>query len=226
MPSRGIITYALLDTQSDTTFILDDTSASLPLPCEPIRLSLSTITSQQTVIESPAALMFTAGYLMKELVIYLEEGVNGYLCACPCAEGVEVQHIYHDKGVNFYPLSHKELWRADGPSTRSRIIDNYQTLEEDNKGCLPGMEPDLVNYNSLPHGKPLSDGALQNASSSVFTTYAENSSKLSSLGSTQANESFNRIVASKAHKQQHYSVSGSLKYGIAASVAQKNEGNK
>ncbi|XP_063400480.1 uncharacterized protein LOC134685041 isoform X2 [Mytilus trossulus] len=81
-------------------------------------------------------------------------------------------------------------------------------------------------FNSLPHGKPLTDGALQNDLKSVFTKYAENSGKLSSLGSTQANESFNRIVASKAPKQQHYSSSGSLNYRIAACVAQKNEGNK
>ncbi|CAC5416723.1 unnamed protein product [Mytilus coruscus] len=51
-PSREILTYALLDTQSDTTFILDNTAASLHIPCEPIRLSLSTMTSQHTVIES------------------------------------------------------------------------------------------------------------------------------------------------------------------------------
>ncbi|XP_063397969.1 sentrin-specific protease 1-like isoform X1 [Mytilus trossulus] len=99
----------------------------------------------------PAALMFTAGYLRKELVIHNEEGVTDYLCACPCAEGVEVQHIYHDKGDNFYPLSHKDLWRADGPSTRSKIPDNYQTLEEDNKGCLPGMESDSVIFRRYGH---------------------------------------------------------------------------
>ncbi|CAC5408794.1 unnamed protein product [Mytilus coruscus] len=81
-------------------------------------------------------------------------------------------------------------------------------------------------FSSLPHGKPLSDGALQNALRNVFTTYAGNAGKLSSLGSTQPNESFNRIVASKAPKQQHYSSSGSLKFRIAACVAQKNEGNK
>ncbi|CAC5417983.1 unnamed protein product [Mytilus coruscus] len=81
-------------------------------------------------------------------------------------------------------------------------------------------------FSSLPHGKTLSDGALQNALRSVFTTYAGNAGKLSSLGSTQPNESFNRIVASKAPKQQHYSSSGSLKFRIAACVAQKNEGNK
>ncbi|XP_071123461.1 uncharacterized protein [Mytilus edulis] len=51
-PSREILTYSLLDTQSDTTFILDDTAASLHIPCEPIRLRLSTMTSQQTFIES------------------------------------------------------------------------------------------------------------------------------------------------------------------------------
>ncbi|XP_076101243.1 uncharacterized protein LOC143071047 [Mytilus galloprovincialis] len=110
----------------------------------------------------PAALMFTAGYLMKELVIYHEEGVNDYLCACPCAEGVEVQHIYHDKGDNLYPLSHKDLWRADGPSTRSKIVDNYQTLEEDNKGCLPGMESDSVIF--LRYGHEIWQGDLNRLS--------------------------------------------------------------
>ncbi|CAG2240319.1 unnamed protein product [Mytilus edulis] len=53
-PSREIITYAIIDTQSNTTFILDDTAASLhtSILCEHSRLSLSIMTSQQTVIES------------------------------------------------------------------------------------------------------------------------------------------------------------------------------
>ena len=51
-PSKEILTYALLDTQSDTTFILNDTASDLQLPCEPMKLSLSTMTSQHTKIDS------------------------------------------------------------------------------------------------------------------------------------------------------------------------------
>ena len=48
---------------------------------------------------------------------------------------------------------------------------------------------------------------------------------LSTLGSTQQNESFNRQMASKAPKSSHYSSSSSLKNRIAGSVFQKNEGH-
>ncbi|XP_063448242.1 uncharacterized protein LOC134727784 [Mytilus trossulus] len=99
-------------------------------------------------------------------------------------------------------------------------------------GSAKSMEADMVTEMVKDVGRKgvsvssIVDGALQNDLKSVFTKYAENSGKLSSLGSTQANESFNRIVASKAPKQHHYSSSGSLNYRIAACVAQKNEGNK
>ena len=49
--------------------------------------------------------------------------------------------------------------------------------------------------------------------------------KLLHLGSTQANENFNYMVAQKAPKAVHYSDSASLHYRIAASVANKNEGH-
>ena len=51
-PSCEILTYALLDTQSDTTFIHEDTATALHVQGQPIKLSLSTMTAQQTVIES------------------------------------------------------------------------------------------------------------------------------------------------------------------------------
>ncbi|KAK3086460.1 hypothetical protein FSP39_018746 [Pinctada imbricata] len=51
-PRNEILTYALLDTQSDTTFILRETASALDAKQEPVRLSLSTMTAQRTVIES------------------------------------------------------------------------------------------------------------------------------------------------------------------------------
>ena len=46
------MTYALLDTQSDTSFIHEDTAASLQVQGNPIKLSLSTMASEKTVIQS------------------------------------------------------------------------------------------------------------------------------------------------------------------------------
>ena len=81
-------------------------------------------------------------------------------------------------------------------------------------------------HNSLPFGKPLADKSLQLALEKVIGTYRKNAGKLASLGSTQSNESFNRIVASKAPKAGHFSGSANLNYRVAAGVAQKNEGHQ
>ncbi|XP_063407854.1 uncharacterized protein LOC134691329 [Mytilus trossulus] len=81
-------------------------------------------------------------------------------------------------------------------------------------------------FKSFPQGKPLSGSGLQKSLESVFEGYAKNSLKLSTVGSTQANESFNRMVSAKAPKHVHYSSSGNLNYRVAASVAQKNTGHR
>lgn len=80
-------------------------------------------------------------------------------------------------------------------------------------------------FRSLPYGKPLRSKKLQNALIEIFTAYKKQSGKLCSLGSTQANESLNKLIATKAPKSQHYSGSASLNFRVAASVAQKNAGN-
>ena len=51
-PRREVLTYALLDTQSDTTFIHAETAAALQVKGNPVRLSLSTMTSEKSVIDS------------------------------------------------------------------------------------------------------------------------------------------------------------------------------
>ena len=55
--------------------------------------------------------------------------------------------------------------------------------------------------------------------------YKTQSKKLSTNGITQANESFNKTVASKAPKTKFYSGSASLNRRVASAVAQKNEGH-
>ena len=49
-PDQEVLVYALLDTQSDSTIMLDDLRNSLKIKTEPTRLKLSTMASRETII--------------------------------------------------------------------------------------------------------------------------------------------------------------------------------
>ena len=51
-PDKEVLVYALLDTQSDTTFILKDAAEILNVKREPVKLKVSTITSKTKVVSS------------------------------------------------------------------------------------------------------------------------------------------------------------------------------
>ena len=60
-------------------------------------------------------------------------------------------------------------------------------------------------YSSLPGGRRLEDKQLQETLTSFMESQVcQKSEMLSNLGSTQANENFNNIVASKAPKNRYY----------------------
>lgn len=79
-------------------------------------------------------------------------------------------------------------------------------------------------YTDLPHGKCLQGDDLREALSRLFSSLAANSEKLCYNSSSNANESFNNMVAAKAPKYCHYSKSESLDFRISATVCQKNVG--
>lgn len=81
-------------------------------------------------------------------------------------------------------------------------------------------------HKNLPFGRPLTDLSLQQDIEKVVNSYKKHSAKLALLGSTQANESFNKMVATKAPKALHLSGSANLNYRVAACVAQKNNGHR
>lgn len=51
-PDKEVLVYALLDSQSDTTFILKDAAETLTIKKEPVKLKVSTITSKTKVVNS------------------------------------------------------------------------------------------------------------------------------------------------------------------------------
>lgn len=71
----------------------------------------------------------------------------------------------------------------------------------------------------------LIDPSLFDALSTLFEKYATNAYKFSIAASSQANESFNNIMAHKAPKNICYSTSESSSYRLASAVCTKNEGD-
>ena len=90
---------------------------------------------------------------------------------------------------------------------------------------LPTRSTHTYEHKSLPHGKDLQDENLQKDLSTVVEIFVKNADKqLAPLGSSQANESLNNSVRSKAPKIHHYRASESNDYQVACAIGQKNIG--
>lgn len=85
-------------------------------------------------------------------------------------------------------------------------------------------DPATYTHKSLPYGKDLQDAKLQKDLEAVVEVFAKNAEKLAPLGSSQASESLNNSVGSKAPKNCYYGASESNDYRVACAVSQKNLG--
>lgn len=68
--------------------------------------------------------------------------------------------------------------------------------------CEYHKDPTNFVYKDLPFKRPLSDAALRVDLENLIERYSLNADKFAFLGSSQANEAFNTIVASKAPKSR------------------------
>uniref|UniRef100_K1PE21 Mutator-like transposase domain-containing protein n=1 Tax=Magallana gigas TaxID=29159 RepID=K1PE21_MAGGI len=96
----------------------------------------------------------------------------------------------------------------------------------DARWCGYLNDPTSYKHSSLPYGKDLIGEDLKRDLLDMFCHYSENSEKMANLGSTQANESMNQLIATKAPKAKHFGGSSSLSHRLAAAVSQKNCGRK
>ncbi|XP_046406334.1 uncharacterized protein LOC124171235 [Ischnura elegans] len=90
--------------------------------------------------------------------------------------------------------------------------------------CGYVKDPESYVHKGLPKGIGLVGERLHSELQNVFQKFASNSDCLAPCGSTQCNENFNAIVASKAPKMRHYGSSESNDFRVAAAVCQKNVG--
>ncbi len=72
-PQKEVITYALLDTQSDSTFVLEDLLEELNVETKPVQLKLSTMTAVDTPIASKGVYGLQVRGLQSEKQIQLHQ---------------------------------------------------------------------------------------------------------------------------------------------------------
>ena len=70
--------------------------------------------------------------------------------------------------------------------------------------CSYNKNPSGFKYHSLPYGRALTDSALRSDLEKLVQQYQNKSELLAHQGSSQANESFNNTVASKAPKARYF----------------------
>lgn len=75
-PHREILTYAILDTQSDSTFVLDDVLDKLNVDVQPVKLKLSTMTAIDTIISSKSVHGLQVRGLYSESCIQLQQAYS------------------------------------------------------------------------------------------------------------------------------------------------------
>lgn len=120
--------------------------------------------------------------------------------------------------------------KGDVEATKAAIDNIVNHAFDDHATCGDWCRyrDDPVNYvhRGLPGGKGLSGEALRTSLTSVFAKFSKNAERLAPCASSQSNESFNNMVASKNPKARHYGASESNDYRVAAAVCQKNMGTK
>ncbi|XP_058802154.1 uncharacterized protein LOC131670510 [Phymastichus coffea] len=92
--------------------------------------------------------------------------------------------------------------------------------------CTFHEDKENYEYKRLPGKKPLDNKDLKTALEEIFSRFINDVKKIAPAASTQANESFNHLVASKCPKSKHFSGSESFSFRVAAAVCQKNLGHE
>lgn len=92
------------------------------------------------------------------------------------------------------------------------------------KWCRYLQNEETYTPKHLPYGKYVTDSNLFQDLQQLFTSYANQSEKLSLLESTQHNENFNHVVSRKTPKNNFYSGSESTSVIVASAVCEKNIG--
>lgn len=118
--------------------------------------------------------------------------------------------------------------KGDTAAVKAAImnIEKHAYGEHNNCGswCKFAEDPENYKHKGLPNGKPLTSREFRAQLATILGRYAENAEKIAPCGSSQSNESFNNLVATKNPKYKFNAGSEALPFRVAAAVCQKNLG--
>lgn len=92
--------------------------------------------------------------------------------------------------------------------------------------CRYSEDPQNYKHKNLPYGRSLSCLEFRPQLAAILKRYADNAEKIAPCGSSQANENFNNLVATKNLKYKYNASSEAFPFRLAGAVCQKNIGKK
>ncbi|XP_067210254.1 uncharacterized protein [Linepithema humile] len=129
--------------------------------------------------------------------------------------------ISHLKKCFCYVISQNKGKTFDLASAIKSIPDHvYNRHENCGNWCTRGDDK------SISQAIILKDELLYDSLRQIFIKYSNNASKFSIAASSQANESLNSVIASRAPKAKCYSRTESADFRVASAVLSKNEGDR
>lgn len=129
--------------------------------------------------------------------------------------------ISHLKKCFCYAIAQNKGKTSDLASAIKSIPDHVYNRHEN---CGDWCTRD--NDKSVSHAIILKDELLYDSLRQIFIKYSNNASKFSIAASSQANESLNSVIVSRAPKAKCYSRTESADFRVASAVLSKNEGDK
>lgn len=138
-PGEEILTYALLDTQSDTTFILQELGKALDAERYPVKLKLSTLTSSTSILCEKLQDLRVRGYDSKETitlnVAYTKDAIPMDRSAIPTKETAqEWSHLSHIAN-QIQPLMNCEVGMLIGYDCPHAVAATESVLGKEGEPC-------------------------------------------------------------------------------------------
>ena len=121
-----------------------------------------------------------------------------------------------------------ETNKNDSEATKQGILTITPHAFDEHSNCGKWCEfkedPENYKHKLLPGGKGLTGQELKATIGKIFISFANQAEKLAPCGSSQANESLNRSIASMNPTAVHYGGSSSNNIRVATAILKKNPG--
>ncbi|XP_034246124.1 uncharacterized protein LOC117648066 [Thrips palmi] len=136
----------------------------------------------------------------------------------------EKVRVYLTRSFSFAIMQNKG--NEEGVRAAILNIENHSYGEHGGcaEWCKFNESPGTYTHRGLPYGKPLSSLEFRPQLAALLKRFADNAAKIAPCASSQGNENFNNMVATKNPKYKFNASSEALPFRVAATVGQKNIG--